>query len=127
MLFLLSRLCTVWHKNFLHWHATFAKCSEHLFSTVIGACESVGNCYLSTAYKHEEPWGEIICHLPWRIVNMSLIFLSYQNERSQTALVAGVNCISFVNVATVFIKKTNIKGRSNTKNFTKVLSIQGRQ
>ena len=48
-------------------------------------------------------------------------------ERSQTALVAGVNCISFVNVATVFIKKTNIKGRSNTKNFTKVLSIQGRQ
>ena len=46
-----------------------------------------------------------------------------EKERSQTALVAGANSISFVNVATVFIKifETNMQGRSNTKNFTKVL------
>ena len=50
-----------------------------------------------------------------------------EQERSQTALVAGANSISFVNVATVFIKifETNMQGRSNTKNFTKVLPIQG--
>ena len=52
-----------------------------------------------------------------------------EQERSQTALVAGVNSISFVNVATVFIKifETNMQGRSNTKNVTKVLPIQGLQ
>ena len=50
-----------------------------------------------------------------------------EQERSQTALVTGANSISFVNVATVFIKifETNMQGRSNTKNFTKVLPIQG--
>ena len=55
--------------------------------------------------------------------------IKLEQERSQTALVAGVNSISFVNVATVFIKmfETNIKGRSNTKNFTKVLPNQGLQ
>ena len=30
-------------KNFLHWHVTFAKCSEHLLSTVIVGYESVGD------------------------------------------------------------------------------------
>ena len=52
-----------------------------------------------------------------------------EQERSQTALVAGVNSISFVNVATVFIKifETNMRGRSNTKNVTKILPIQGLQ
>ena len=55
--------------------------------------------------------------------------INLEQERSQTALVAGANSISFVNVATVFIKmfETNIKGRSNTKNFTKVLRNQGLQ
>ena len=49
--------------------------------------------------------------------------IKLEQERSQTALVAGANSISFVNVATVFIKifETNMQGRSNTKNFTKVL------
>ena len=53
--------------------------------------------------------------------------INLEQERSQTALVAGANSISFVNVATVFIKifETNMQGRSNTKNFTKVLPIQG--
>ena len=53
--------------------------------------------------------------------------IKLEQERSQTALVAGVNGISFVNVATAFIKifETNIQGRSNTKKFTKVLPIQG--
>ena len=53
--------------------------------------------------------------------------INLEQERSQTALVAGANSISFVNVATVFIKifETNMQGRSNTKNFTKVLRIQG--
>ena len=53
--------------------------------------------------------------------------IKLEQERSQTALVAGANSISFVNVATVFIKifETNMQGRSNTKNFTKVLRIQG--
>ena len=53
--------------------------------------------------------------------------IKLEQERSQTALVAGANSISFVNVATVFIKmfETNMQGRSNTKNFTKVLPIQG--
>ena len=51
--------------------------------------------------------------------------INLEQERSQTALVAGANSISFVNVATVFIKifETNMQGRSNTKNFTKVLPI----
>ena len=49
--------------------------------------------------------------------------IKLEQECSQTALVAGANSISFVNVATVFIKifETNMQGRSNTKNFTKVL------
>ena len=49
--------------------------------------------------------------------------IKLEQGRSQTALVAGANSISFVNVATVFIKifETNMQGRSNTKNFTKVL------
>ena len=53
--------------------------------------------------------------------------IKLEQERSQTALVAGTNSISFVNVATVFIKifEINMQGRSNTKNFTKVLPIQG--
>ena len=53
--------------------------------------------------------------------------IKLEQERSQTALVTGANSISFVNVATVFIKifETNMQGRSNTKNFTKVLRIQG--
>ena len=53
--------------------------------------------------------------------------IKLEQERSQTALVTGANSISFVNVATVFIKifETNMQGRSNTKNFTKVLPIQG--
>ena len=53
--------------------------------------------------------------------------IKLEQGRSQTALVAGANSISFVNVATVFIKifETNMQGRSNTKNFTKVLRIQG--
>ena len=57
------------------------------------------------------------------------LFFKLEKERSQTKLVAGTNSISFVNVATVFIKmfETNIKGRSNTKNFTKVLRNQGLQ
>ena len=53
--------------------------------------------------------------------------IKLEQERSQTALVTGANSISFVNMATVFIKifETNMQGRSNTKNFTKVLPIQG--
>ena len=53
--------------------------------------------------------------------------IKLEQERSQTALVTGANSISFVNVATVFIKifETNMQGRSNNKNFTKVLPIQG--
>ena len=53
--------------------------------------------------------------------------IKLEQERSQTALVAGVNSISFVNVATVFIKmfETNMQGCSNTKNVIKVLPIQG--
>ena len=53
--------------------------------------------------------------------------IKLEQGRSQTALVAGANSISFVNVATVFIKmfETNMQGRSNTNNFTKVLPIQG--
>ena len=53
--------------------------------------------------------------------------IKLEQDRSQTALVTGVNNISFVNVATVFIKifEKNMQGRSNTKNFTKVLPIQG--
>ena len=53
--------------------------------------------------------------------------IKLEQERSQTALVAGVNSISFVNVATVFIKmfETNMQGSSNTESFTKVLPIQG--
>ena len=43
MLFLLSCLCAVWHKNFLHWHVTFAKCSKNLLSAVIFGYESVRN------------------------------------------------------------------------------------
>ena len=43
VLFLLSRLCATSHKNFLHWHLTFVKCSKHLLSTVIVGYESVGN------------------------------------------------------------------------------------
>ena len=42
-LFILSCLCAVWYTNFLHWHVTFAKCSENLLSTVIVGYESVGN------------------------------------------------------------------------------------
>ena len=55
--------------------------------------------------------------------------IKLEQERSQTTLVAGANSISFVNVATVFIKifETNMQGRSNTKNVTKVLPIQGLQ
>ena len=63
------------------------------------------------------------------MVDRKYIFnlINLEQERSQTALVAGANSISFVNVATVFIKifETNMQGRSNTKNFTKVLPIQG--
>ena len=63
------------------------------------------------------------------MVNRKYVFnlINLEQERSQTALVAGANSISFVNVATVFIKifETNMQGRSNTKNFTKVLPIQG--
>ena len=53
--------------------------------------------------------------------------IKLEQELSQTALVAGVNSISFVNVATVFIKmfETNMQGSSNTESFTKVLPIQG--
>ena len=53
--------------------------------------------------------------------------IKLEQGRSQTALVAGANSISFVNVATVFIKmfETNMQGRSNTNNLTKVLPIQG--
>ena len=53
--------------------------------------------------------------------------IKLEQERSQTALVAGANSISFVNVATVFIKmfETNMQGSSNTESFTKVLPIQG--
>ena len=53
--------------------------------------------------------------------------IKLEQGRSQTALVAGANSISFVNVATVFIKifDTNMQGRSNTKSFTKVLPVQG--
>ena len=53
--------------------------------------------------------------------------IKLEQERSQTALVAGANSIRFVNVATVFIKifEPNMQRRSNTKNFTKVLPIQG--
>ena len=53
--------------------------------------------------------------------------IKLEQERSQTALVAGANSISLVNVATVFIKmfETNMQGRSNTNNLTKVLPIQG--
>ena len=49
--------------------------------------------------------------------------IKLEQELSQTTLVTGANSISFVNVATVFIKifETNMQGRSNTKNFTKVL------
>ena len=52
--------------------------------------------------------------------------IKLEQERSQTALVAGANSIGFVNMATVLIKiiETNMQGRSNTKNFTKVLLIQ---
>ena len=53
--------------------------------------------------------------------------IKLEQELSQTTLVTGANSISFVNVATVFIKifETNMQGRSNNKNFTKVLPIQG--
>ena len=53
--------------------------------------------------------------------------IKLEQELSQSALVTGANSINFVNVATVFIKifETNMQGRSNTKNFTKVLPIQG--
>ena len=53
--------------------------------------------------------------------------IKLEQGRSQTALVAGANSISFVNVATVFIKmfETNMQGSSNTESFTKVLPIQG--
>ena len=53
--------------------------------------------------------------------------IKLEQELSKTAFFAGANSISFVNVATVFIKifETNMQGRSNTKNFTKVLPIQG--
>ena len=53
--------------------------------------------------------------------------IKLEQERSLTALVAGANSISFANVATVFIKmfETNMQGRSNTNNLTKVLPIQG--
>ena len=53
--------------------------------------------------------------------------IKLEQERWQTALVTGAKCVSFVNVATVFIKifETNMKGSSNTKFFTKVLPIQG--
>ena len=53
--------------------------------------------------------------------------IKLEQGRSQTALVAGANSISFVNVATVFIKifDTNMQGRSNTKSFTKILPVQG--
>ena len=63
------------------------------------------------------------------MVDRKYIFnlINLEQERSQTALVAGANSISFVNVATVFIKmfETNMQGRSNTNNLTKVLPIQG--
>ena len=50
-----------------------------------------------------------------------------EKERSQTALVAGANSISFVNGAKIFINmfETNIQGRSNTKIFTKVFTDSG--
>ena len=53
--------------------------------------------------------------------------IKLEQERSQTALVAGANSINFVNVAKIFIKifETNMQGRSNTKNFTKFLPVQG--
>ena len=53
--------------------------------------------------------------------------IKLEQELSQTTLVTGANSISFVNMATVFIKifETNMQGRSNNKNFTKVLPIQG--
>ena len=53
--------------------------------------------------------------------------IKLEQERSQTALVTGANSISFINVAAIFIKifETNMQGHSNTKNFTKVLPIQG--
>ena len=53
--------------------------------------------------------------------------IKLEQERSQTALVTGANIISFINVATVFIKtfETIMQGCGNTKNFTKVLPIQG--
>ena len=55
--------------------------------------------------------------------------IKLEQGRSQTALVAGANSISFVNVATIFIKifEGNMQGRSSTKNFTKVLPVQGLQ
>ena len=63
------------------------------------------------------------------MVNRKYVFnlIKLEQERSLTALVTDANSISFVNVATVFIKifETNMQGRSNTKNFTKVLPIQG--
>ena len=42
--------------------------------------------------------------------------IKLEQGRSQTALVAGANSISFVNVATVFIKifETNMQGRRPT-------------
>ena len=53
--------------------------------------------------------------------------IKLEQELSKTAFFAGANSISFVNVATVFIKMfdTNVQGCSKTKNFTKVLPIQG--
>ena len=53
--------------------------------------------------------------------------IKLEQELSQNASVADANSISFVNAATVFIKmfETNMQGRSNTKNFTKVLPFQG--
>ena len=61
------------------------------------------------------------------MLDCKYVFNLIKRERSQTTLVTGANSISFVNVATVFIKifDTNMQGRSNTKNFTKVLPIQG--
>ena len=65
------------------------------------------------------------------MVDRKYIFnlINLEQERSQTALVAGANSISFVNVVTILIKifEGNMQGRSNTKNFTKVLPVQGLQ
>ena len=43
ILFLLSCLCAVWHKNIFHWHVTFAKYSEHLLYIAIAGFQLVGN------------------------------------------------------------------------------------